>query len=191
MIRRIISAVSVCALIAVDQWTKWLAVASLKNQANIDVIAGVFRFKYVENPGAAFGFFDNMKFVTVILSGILLLAALIILFSGKLPKNKIVYISGVLIVAGGIGNWIDRVSNGFVVDFLDFNLINFPTFNLADCFVVVGAILLLIFVIFIYSDDKDKPIKNVAENTTLTKDGGVSDEKTQDSSDGESGEDKT
>lgn len=81
---------------------------------------------------------------------------LVLLMSGRFRRYPLMNVSGVLIVAGGVGNLIDRIANGYVVDFLYFRLINFPIFNFADCCVVVGAALLLIFFFFFY-EEKPKP----------------------------------
>ena len=77
---------------------------------------------------------------------------LYMLLSRRFKAYKLVTVSGILIVAGGVGNLIDRIFRGYVVDFISVTWIGFPIFNIADCCVVIGAVLLLIFFFFIYDD---------------------------------------
>ena len=91
-------------------------------------------------------------------------AILWLLLFGKFRKYLLFNISATLIVAGGIGNFIDRLIHGYVVDFIEVLFFEFPVFNVADCFVVVGSVLLLVFFLFIY-DDKKVPIAGKTEAT--------------------------
>lgn len=93
-----------------------------------------------------------MRWLFIILTTLIMGFILFLLLSGRFKSYKLVTISGILIVAGGVGNLIDRFFRGYVVDFLYFKWIDFPIFNVADCCVVIGAILLLIFFFFIYED---------------------------------------
>ena len=108
---------------------------------------------------------------------------LVILMSGKFRKYKLANVAGVLILAGGIGNMIDRLAYGYVVDFLYVKLINFPIFNFADCCVVIGAALLLVAFLFVYKDEKIQPVKADALPTG-------EDEASQPQEDGEQHEDR-
>ena len=85
----------------------------------------------------------------------------------KKPKNNLLLLSLTFILSGATGNFIDRVASGAVVDFLDFRLINFPVFNIADCFVVIGGALLFLYILK-YSDNDDK--KNEGEMSDGKKD---------------------
>ena len=145
------------ALILLDQFTKLLAVAFLRGQEPFVIIPGVLEFNFTTNPGVAFGLFPGNRWVFIGLTAVVLAAILIVLLTGKVKAHRRVTVSGVLIVAGGLGNLIDRVFRGEVVDFIYFKLINFPIFNLADCYVVIGAALLLIFYLFLFSEEKSKP----------------------------------
>ena len=141
-------------LIAIDQITKYLAQTKLMGTEGISLIDGVFKFQYLENPGAAFGMFQN-KLVFLIPITILIFGGIVFVYL-KIPDNKrlvpIQYIC-IFISAGAIGNLIDRIVNNYVIDFLYFELINFPIFNVADCYVTVSAILLLILGFFYYKDE--------------------------------------
>lgn len=136
-------------LIALDQWIKAWAITALHPTVGgrITVIPGLFYLTYVENRGAAFGIFQGRTFLLGIVSGLVLLYLLFLLLSSKI-KGSVLTWSLSLILAGGVGNLIDRFSRGFVVDYLDFSaLYGFPVFNLADCCVVCGTGLILIYML--------------------------------------------
>ena len=129
-----------------DQLTKWLAVTLLQGNPSVPIIPEVFQLTYLENPGAAFGMLQNNRWVFLIVSTVGILAVLLYLLI-KRPTSKLLCLSLSFIVGGGIGNMIDRVLLGYVVDFFDFCLINFAIFNVADSFVCVGAGILALWVI--------------------------------------------
>ena len=167
----------ICTALAVviDQLTKYFALASLAPDGSIDVIRGVFRFTYVENRGAAFGSLSDSRWVFLISSTVLIVAIAVFVIARR-PKNKLVLVSLALVTGGGIGNMIDRLSRGFVVDFLDFCA--FPqlwrwVFNAADVFVCVGAPIAVIMYYKLYGD-----LKSGKSGAAPTKDGqtGESDE---------------
>jgi signal peptidase II len=119
------------------------------------VIRDVFEFYYLENTGTAWGMFAGARIIFLIIT--LLVVAIVFYVLLKLPCRKRfipMYISLVLLAAGGIGNFIDRLILGYVRDFLYFKLINFPIFNVADSYVTVGLILFIILILFVY-DEKD------------------------------------
>ena len=134
-------------LIALDQFTKVLAVRHLMNKADIILIPNVLQLHYLENTGAAFSILEGKQIVFAIITPILLVALCYILV--KMPQTKkyqaLDYII-VFLIAGAIGNYIDRIMNNYVVDFIYFSLINFPVFNVADCYVTISVILLLILI---------------------------------------------
>ena len=141
-------------LIAIDQYTKHLAVLHLKNKPAFSIIDGVFELRYLENRGAAFGMLQNQKGFFLLVSCIVLIAICYILV--KMPEDKkynILHILLVLIASGAIGNMIDRIRLEYVVDFFYFVLINFPIFNMADIYVSVACVLLAIVMLFIYKDE--------------------------------------
>lgn len=144
------------ALIGVDQLTKWLAVANLEHNDPITVIEGILSFAYTQNEGAAWNMFEGQRWILVGVTSLMLIGLLGVLLSGRFRHHKMANIGGVLVVAGGIGNLIDRVWRGYVVDFIRTDFMDFPIFNVADCFVVIGAITLFVYFVFIYSDSSDK-----------------------------------
>lgn len=131
---------------ALDQLTKYLAVRFLKNAPDIILIPGVFQLSYLQNQGAAWGMFAGMRWIFLVLT--LLVLAGIILVVRRLPSDNKVYLPFfalcMLLAAGALGNALDRLFRGYVVDFFYFSLINFPVFNVADCFVCVSLFLLVI-----------------------------------------------
>lgn len=138
-------------LILADQLTKLWAVHSLKPIGSFPVIDGVFHLTYVENPGAAFGILSGKRWIFVLFTIAILLG--MFYYYRSLPKQKpYSYLRALLLLvgAGAVGNFIDRLLHGYVVDFLHVALIDFPVFNLADCYISVGAgaiCFLLLFVI--------------------------------------------
>ncbi len=137
-----------------DQWTKWLAQTSLKGlNGPVPVIPGIFELVYVENYGAAFGILQNQRLVFYIVTPLVLLAVLYAYL--RTPKTRHflpLRIVCVLLFSGAAGNLIDRVALGYVVDFFYFVPINFPVFNVADCYVTISTALLFIAVLFVYKE---------------------------------------
>lgn len=147
-------AVSAALLIGLDQWTKFLAVKHLKDQADIALLPNVLYLKYLENRGAAFGIFQGKKIFLLFLTSLVLLG--IGYFLWKLPEEKkFRYLKWIsfLVVSGGIGNMIDRIRLQYVVDFIYFSPIDFPIFNVADIYVTVSMILLFLLVFFYYKEE--------------------------------------
>ena len=134
------------AVVGLDQLTKYLVLKNLTKVATVPLIKNVLHLTYVENRGAAFGMLSNNRWVFMIIS-----AAVIAVMTAYLIINRRGGVLGNVAVAfvlgGGIGNMIDRVFRGFVVDFIDFRLINFYVFNAADSFVCVGCGLLIFVLI--------------------------------------------
>lgn len=141
----------VLLLIGIDQLSKILALKYLKNIGSIPIIQDMFHLTYVENRGAAFGMFQNNQIVFIIVAVVASIVGLYYIYKKKL--NLLGNISIVLIISGAIGNLIDRVRLGFVVDYFDFRFIWDYVFNVADIFVVVGTILLCIYII-VFEKDK-------------------------------------
>ena len=141
-------------LIIFDQWTKSLAYNGLRVNGPIVLIDGVFEFLYSENRGAAFGILQGQKWFFLLVAAAVVVVVLV--FLSKLPTERRYYpLFGcmVLLVSGAVGHVIDRLTLGFVVDFLYFKLINFPIFNVADCYVVVAAGCLILLTGFFYKDE--------------------------------------
>ena len=143
-------------LVLLDQLLKIWAIANLQGQPSRNLISGFIRLTYLENTGAAFGFLAGFGGAQWLLSGykIVILAAAVAYFAILPVMRRFAFLRVplTLIIAGGVGNLIDRVRFGFVVDMLEFEFINFPVFNLADIYVVSGIIMFANAVLFIVKD---------------------------------------
>ncbi len=135
-------------LVGIDQLTKSLAVIHLKNQPPIPLWENVFELQYCENTGIAFSLLENQRWVFIPITCIVMAVFCVMLVKSDLRRSKLFSLSCALILAGGIGNLIDRIAYKYVIDFLYFKLIDFPIFNFADCCVVIGAILLFVYLAF-------------------------------------------
>lgn len=145
----------IALVVLLDQLTKWLMTSWLAPDRTFAIIPDVLHFSYTENTGAAWGMLKDARWVFLIVSTVAILAILAyLIFAKQSPKGSRWALA--LICGGGIGNMIDRVVMGYVVDFVDFRLINFPLFNLADSSVCVGTFL---FVIFYLMDEWKKEKK--------------------------------
>lgn len=174
------SAVWVVVLVFLDQITKQLAVLFLKNQEPIPIIKDVFELQYLENTSAAFGmdpisflhgifsfdvfnndpgFFLQVRMAFFLILTLIMIFAFILLYLRIPNEKRFVYLDYVLVffAAGAIGNFIDRFSQQYVIDFLYFKLIDFPIFNVADIYVTCAAFAMVLLGIFYYKDeDMDK-----------------------------------
>lgn len=146
----------ICALmVAVDQISKYFAVINLKGRENAVWIKNVFELEYVENDGAAFSSFSGKQgFLLVVTIAVMLF---VIFEFVRIPDGKRyawLRIDFLMIVAGALGNMIDRIRQGYVVDFFYFVPINFPRFNVADIYVTLAMPLLIILLFFVYKDNE-------------------------------------
>ncbi|MCI2050008.1 MAG: signal peptidase II [Lachnospiraceae bacterium] len=147
-------------LILLDQFTKYLAAVKLKGKQPFDLIPGVLQFRYLENTGAAFSLFQNCRifFIVIAFAAIVLIAWLLV----KAPVNRRflpMRICFVAIASGAAGNMADRLTLRYVRDFIYFSPIDFPIFNVADCYVSVATVLLALLVIFKYKEDDFRFLK--------------------------------
>ncbi len=147
----------IAGLIGLDQWTKWFFLVNKDNFKDFEIIKGFFYLTYVENRGAAFGILQNFRWFFIILT-VIALAVMVWYFIKN--QNKMLRLSLSFIMAGELGNFIDRLFRGFVVDFFDFYPFgyNFPVFNVADICVNIGVFFLLIYVLFIYKEQEEDKV---------------------------------
>ncbi|MEG2039134.1 MAG: signal peptidase II [Oscillospiraceae bacterium] len=141
-------------LVGIDQIIKIWAYSNLRLTDTLAVIPNVLHLTYHENTGAAFSMLSERTTFLAVATGLLLLA-IVVLMLYKKPASKFLNITLGLIIAGGVGNLIDRVWRGFVVDYVDFRLINFAVFNFADICVVIGTGMLMIYLLFIDGRNKE------------------------------------
>lgn len=136
-------------IVAADQWVKYLVVQGIALYGHVDAIPGLFHLTYVQNTGAAFSSFEGMRWMFVAIF-VLLTAALIFEYYKKaLPFSNLERWCLAAIYGGGLGNVIDRIRLGYVVDMIDVDFMKFAVFNVADCFIVCGSILLMFSLIFL------------------------------------------
>ena len=144
----ILMALFVAAVTVADQITKWLVVENIPLYGQVDAIPGLFHFTYVQNTGAAFSSFQGMQWLFALVF-LAFTVAIIWEFSKKrLPFTDFERWLMVAVYAGGLGNMIDRVRLGYVVDMIAVDFMNFAVFNVADCFITCGCILLLVHLAF-------------------------------------------
>lgn len=148
----ILCTLCIVAVIVLDQITKYLAVKYLMPVVSVPIIKDVLHLTYVENRGAAFGMLQNHRWVFMILSTVVMVIIMAVMFKYKKYLHPIMLTGLCFVVGGGIGNMIDRTINGYVVDFIDFTLINFAVFNIADTFICIGVGLLILDIILKKSD---------------------------------------
>lgn len=151
----IISLIGAVAIIGLDQLVKSLTVTHLMNQPDISIIEGVFELAYVENRGAAFGMLQNQIWVFALFT-IIVLFAMVLLYI-RLPKTgryTPLRVTLVMLFSGAVGNFIDRVRIGYVVDMFHFYWFEFPVFNVADIFIVISCVFLVILMLFYYKEEE-------------------------------------
>ena len=159
----IIFLLTTLGLVAFDQFSKVLAVNHLKDKEPIVIIKGIFELLYVENKGAAYGMLAGKISLFLIITFILIpiiiysifkISNIIEHFEDKVNVKafKILQIDMIIVLAGAIGNFIDRVTKGYVVDYFYFKLIDFPVFNVADCYITVAVAVMLIMCFFVLKE---------------------------------------
>ena len=149
----IIFTVIILGGIVIDQISKIIVVNNMTLGQPIPFIDGLLNFTYITNDGAAWGMFDDARWVFMSVSTVAILGMLFYLYAG-FSQNKVYSSALLLLISGGIGNMIDRTFLGYVVDFIDIRpLFKFPIFNIADCLVCIGAgILILALVLDIIAE---------------------------------------
>jgi signal peptidase II len=143
----ILCIICIISVVVLDQITKYIAVEYLQPIGSVPVIEDVFHFTYVKNSGAAFGMLKDHRWIFMIISAFIIVLVFYLIFKYKRQFHPLMLVGLSFTVGGGIGNMIDRVIKEYVVDFLDFTLIDFPVFNVADIFVCVGVGLIILDII--------------------------------------------
>ena len=152
MLYLILWAAIAAVIVIADQLTKYLVIQHIPEGESIPVIEGVLHLTHIKNDGAIFGWFDDTRWLFMILStvGIIVMIGMLVYWAKKEPKDKLMQVILTLLISGGIGNMIDRCSLGVVTDFIDFCA--FPKlwmyiFNVADCAVTIGGGLMILWLI--------------------------------------------
>lgn len=146
-------AIFAAAIVALDQLTKYLTVANISLGDTVPVLDGVFHFTYVQNTGAAFSMLEGKTWFFYIITFVFLVLVLLCIWK-KWLKSTGSLLSLAAITGGAVGNLIDRMVQGYVVDMIEVEFMRFAVFNVADCFITCGAVALVIFVFL--EDKKEK-----------------------------------
>ena len=139
-------------IVALDQLVKFLVRTKLPLYQTIEMLPGILNLTYVQNTGAAFSLFEDSTLILGLFSLLVSIGIAVFMVIRPLP-HRFGRLTLALVLGGAVGNLIDRLFLGFVVDMLAFGFIDFPVFNVADVSLVCGGILLCVYVIF-FSDDK-------------------------------------
>ncbi len=136
------------AVAGVDQLTKYLTVANIPLYQDVPFLPGILNFTYVKNTGAAFSMLQGAQWLFTLIFVLLTAALILEYFKKPLPFTGLERWCIAAVYGGGLGNMIDRVRLGYVVDMLETQFMEFPVFNVADCFITCGCIFLIVHVIF-------------------------------------------
>lgn len=169
----LLSILLIAGIVILDRLSKYWAMTVLAPAGEIAGIKGIFHFYYVENTGAAFSLLREHTWILIIITALVVAGGLYVLFFRKLSVPYQVCIAA--IVGGGIGNLIDRIAYGYVVDMFMVDFVDFAIFNVADIFITLGGIALIVILLFF---DKEHPLFS-----KKAVDMEISDEPTEDQSD--------
>ena len=140
--------------VLLDQFSKQIITSCVDLYEKIEIIPSFFNITYVQNYGAGFSILEGQRFLFILITIVAIIVFSYLLYKGK--KAHILYKASLLMILGGtLGNFFDRLTHTYVVDFLDFVIFgyDFPVFNVADCFLTLGVILLLLYTLFIEGKD--------------------------------------
>ena len=147
-------------IVAADQFTKFLVLQNIPLHSHMDFLPGILNLTYVQNTGAAFSALRGMQWLFILIFVVLTAAILFEYFKKPMGFTKAERWFIAAIYAGGLGNMIDRLRFGYVVDMIQTDFMNFPVFNVADCFITCGCIALMVSLVFFnkqfWKDEKKK-----------------------------------
>jgi len=138
----------ILGILILDRMTKYMAVEYLQKIDTFPIMQGVLHFTYAENTGAAFSILTGKQDLLIVVTGMVIVVMSYYFCREKKHMTAIAQIAMSMVIGGATGNWIDRILFDYVIDFIDFRLIDFAIFNVADSFIVVGAVLLGYAIIF-------------------------------------------
>ena len=143
----VLAIVGAALLVLIDQLLKLLVVNTIKIGGPVTVLDPLLRFVYVENKGAAFGMLENQRWIFITLTAIVMVVLIVVLFRAK-NRSKLFFVSLALVIGGGVGNLIDRIFSGYVVDYIQLSFFP-PVCNFADYCITFGTVLLVIYLFFV------------------------------------------
>lgn len=161
MISGLLSLLGAAVLVVLDQLIKHWATAALLPVGSMEVLPGIVELRYCLNDGMAFSMLAGKQWLLIGVTSVMLVAVLVMLFVRKMPLAE--RIAWTLVLGGGVGNLIDRVLNGVVVDYINVLFMHFAIFNFADICVCVGVGLLML-VLLLDSTKKDELAQQKAED---------------------------
>ena len=144
----ILMALAAAGIVAADQLVKYLVVSGISLHSQVPVIEGLFHLTYVQNDGAAFSILKGQQWLFALMFAVLTVAVIWEFWKKKMPFTGFDRWCIAAIWAGGLGNMIDRLRLGYVVDMIEVEFMQFPVFNVADCFITCGCFALLISLVF-------------------------------------------
>lgn len=161
-----LATILVVFIVIFDQITKYFAEIYLQNADSVEMIPGILSLRYHRNSGAAWGILSDHRWVFMVVSSVAIVAIIaFLIYTAKQNISKILTISLSFFLGGGIGNMIDRFRLEYVIDFLRFDFIEFPIFNVADSFITVGAVLMCVYlVIDTIQEERAKKAQKVKDN---------------------------
>ena len=137
----------IVAIVAADQWTKWIVVENIPLYGHVDFLPGFIGWTYAKNTGAAWSMLEGQQWLFILIFAVLTVLLLLEYFKFPMPFTALERWLIAAIYGGGLGNVIDRVRLGYVVDMIKTEFMDFPVFNVADCFITCGCILLIVHLI--------------------------------------------
>lgn len=155
----VISLVSIITLAGIDQILKLLVINKLKPIGSIVLLKGFLGLNYVENNGAMMGLFDGKVFVLAVVSAVILIGLIVFIALGKI-KVGVYYFCLIAIISGGVGNIIDRIYRGYVIDYIEFLFVKFYVFNFADMLITCACFFLVFYEIYSAIAEKRKKTRN-------------------------------
>ena len=138
----------IIAIVLADQWTKWIVVENIPLYGRVEFWPGVLSWTYTKNTGAAWSMLEGQRWLFILIFAVLTILLLLEYFKFSMPFTTLERWLIAAIYAGGLGNIIDRVRLGYVVDMIHTDFMDFPVFNVADCFITCGCIGLMLHLIF-------------------------------------------
>lgn len=157
---RVISLFAVIILLGVDQVIKYLVDIHLKGNSPVVLIRNILQLNYLENDGAMMGLMGGKTAIMTVLAVICLIVILVVVFAGVI-KDPVDFICCLLMISGGLGNIIDRIFRGYVIDYIEVLFVDFYIFNFADCLITVAAFVLIFYQIYLIV--KETKIKKAGE----------------------------
>lgn len=157
----IVSFIVALLIVVADQLIKLLVTNTIKVDGSVSILNGLVNFTYCENKGMAFGMLQNARWLFIGFTAIVMLGIVIYMIKTK-PKSKFLLASLALILGGGIGNLIDRIFLGYVIDYIQLSFFS-PVCNFADYCITIGTALLVIYILFFSQNTTD--IKQKADKT--------------------------